>query len=140
MTFPFGLYFGWPAGAVWSNLVASVICVAFVWWRVRLRMIRQHLEQLAQRELHHQELKAHVTASAMAGRRPLMSEAEFQRNLADLLPDLNCFTCGYSGPPAGHDARHTAFLAAMDKQRRPVTDEADRMAAEYQRRAGGERM
>jgi hypothetical protein len=56
-------YFGWPAGAVWSNLLASVICVGAAWWRLRARMIAHHLEQLAQRERHHEELKAHVTAA-----------------------------------------------------------------------------
>jgi len=74
-------YFGWPLGAVWSNLIASVICAAVVWWRVKARMIahqveqaaqreRHHLEQLAQRERHHEELKAHVTATAATIPRP----------------------------------------------------------------------
>lgn len=62
-------YFGWPLGAVWSNLLASAICAAFVWWRVRTRMIAHHLEQMAQRERHHADLKAHVTA-AVAARAP----------------------------------------------------------------------
>jgi hypothetical protein len=117
MSFPFGLYFGYPAGAVWSNLIASLIAVAFVWWRVRVRMTAHHLEQLLQRARHHQDLKDHVTATALAGRSPAMSEEEFARNLAEMMPDLNCFGCGYSGPPAGHQARHAAFLAAMDAQR-----------------------
>ena len=58
-------YFGWPLGAVWSNLLASVICAAVVWWRVRARMIAHHLELLAQAEAHHLALKEHVTASAV---------------------------------------------------------------------------
>jgi hypothetical protein len=59
----FLLYFGWPAGAVYSNLLASLICALLVWWRLRARMITHHLEQLAQRERHHEEMKAHVTAA-----------------------------------------------------------------------------
>ena len=62
-------YFGWPLGAVWSNLLASAICALLVWWRVRARMIAHHAEQLAQAARHHAELKrrhdelmAHVTA------------------------------------------------------------------------------
>ena len=64
-----GLYFGWPAGAVYSNLLASAICVGLAWWRLRAKMIAHHLEQLAQRERHHDELKQHVTA-AVAARTP----------------------------------------------------------------------
>jgi hypothetical protein len=57
-------YFGWPLGAVWSNLLASVICAGALWWRVRARMIAHHLELLAQQERHHRELKAHITKTA----------------------------------------------------------------------------
>jgi hypothetical protein len=68
------LFFGWPAGGVWSNLIASVICVGFAWWRIRLRMIAHHAEALAQAARHHAErlklaadhhedLKAHITAT-----------------------------------------------------------------------------
>ena len=75
------LYFGWPAGAVYSNLLASVICAGVVWWRLRARMIAHHAEQLAQTEAHHLErialalehhetLKAHITAAAPVARRP----------------------------------------------------------------------
>ena len=64
-------YFGWPDGAVWSNLVASVICAGFVWWRLRAKMIEHHVEVLAQAarhhvdeialaEAHHVSLKKHV--------------------------------------------------------------------------------
>lgn len=60
----FLLYFGWPAGAVYSNLLASAICVAVAWWRLRARMIAHHLEHLAQAEAHHLALKEHVTAAA----------------------------------------------------------------------------
>ena len=143
MIFPFGLYFGWPAGAVWSNLAASLICGLLVWWRVRARMIAQHLERRAQAQCQHLEMKDHVTAAALASRRPLMTEEEFDRNLAEMTPDLNCFTCGYSGRPRLHAAKHAAFLAAMQAQRDappvPGTADLDQMAAEYRRR-GGEQM
>ena len=68
------LYFGLPAGAVYSNLLASAICAAFVWWRIRARMIahhaealaqaaRHHLERMSQADAHHEALKAHITAT-----------------------------------------------------------------------------
>lgn len=69
-------YFGWPLGAVYSNLLASVICAALVWWRVRARMIAHHLEQLAQRERHHAELREHVTAAVAAIPRPAPRRAK----------------------------------------------------------------
>ena len=64
-----------PAGgAVWSNLVASVVCVLVAWWRIRTRMIKHHIAQLAQSARHHKEalaqaracheaITAHVTAA-----------------------------------------------------------------------------
>ena len=66
----FLLYFGWPAGAVYSNLLASLICAVAVWWRLRARMIAHHLEVLAQNERHHLALKEHVTAAVPAVRPP----------------------------------------------------------------------
>jgi len=60
-------YFGLPYGAVWSNLLASAICAALVWWRIRARMILHHAEQLAQHERHHQALKEHIAEIAGAG-------------------------------------------------------------------------
>jgi hypothetical protein len=71
------LYFGWPAGAVYSNLLASAICAGLVWWRLRARMIAHHAEALAQAARHHAErlrqadehhdaLKAHLTAAVRA--------------------------------------------------------------------------
>jgi len=73
------LYFGWPAGAVYSNLIASLICVGVAWWRLRARIIAHHIEQIAQKErhhaeqlaqaaIHHAELKAHVTAAVTVPR------------------------------------------------------------------------
>ena len=71
------LYFGWPAGAVYSNLIASLICVGVAWWRLRARMIAHHAELVAQAaihhaerlaaaERHHEELKTHVTVTVAA--------------------------------------------------------------------------
>jgi type VI protein secretion system component VasK len=68
-------YFGWPNGAVWSNLVASLICAVLVWWRVRARLIAHHAQQLAQAAAHHkaqialarehhEALKRHIAAAA----------------------------------------------------------------------------
>lgn len=65
----FLLYFGLPAGAIWSNLAASAICVGVAWWRLRVQAITHHLERLAVAERHHRELKAHVTATVAAAAR-----------------------------------------------------------------------
>ena len=78
MSLPIGLYFGWPAGAVWSNLLASVICVAVAWWRLRARMIAQHLERLAQAERHHADLRAQADAHHEAA----LAHAERRHHLA----------------------------------------------------------
>ena len=63
-------YFGWPEGAVYSNLLASAICAGAVWWRLRARMIAHHVEVLVQAERHHRELKEHVTAARPPARQP----------------------------------------------------------------------
>jgi hypothetical protein len=62
-------YFGWPDGAVWGNLIASVVCVGLAWWRLRVQAIAHHVERMAQAERHHRELKAHVTATVAAAAR-----------------------------------------------------------------------
>jgi hypothetical protein len=73
------LFFGWPTGAVWGNLLASAICSALIWWRLHRQaaahhavMLTQaaahHLEQMAQAERHHLALREHVTAAAAAPR------------------------------------------------------------------------
>ena len=76
-------YFGIPLGAVYSNLLASVICVGFVFFRMRARMIRQHAQSLAQAKLHHQEkldqAEAHHQAAmeqAGADHQALVKQAE----------------------------------------------------------------
>lgn len=63
------LYFGWPDGAVWANLIASVVCVGAAWWRLRVQAITHHLERMAQAERFHRELKTHVTATVTAAAR-----------------------------------------------------------------------
>jgi hypothetical protein len=54
----FLFYFGWPDGAVWSNLLASLVCVGLAWWRLRAKSVAHHAEQLAQEARHHRELMA----------------------------------------------------------------------------------
>lgn len=49
------LYFGWPSGAVYSNLLASLICAVVVFVRLKARLIEQHAEVLAQNARHHEQ-------------------------------------------------------------------------------------
>jgi hypothetical protein len=49
------VFFGWPGGGVWSNLLASAICVGVAWWRLRAKMIAHHAAQMAQAARHHKE-------------------------------------------------------------------------------------
>jgi hypothetical protein len=49
------LYFGYPSGAVYSNLIASVICVGMAWWRLRAQNVRQHVQAMALQARHHAE-------------------------------------------------------------------------------------
>jgi uncharacterized protein YqfA (UPF0365 family) len=62
MTGILAAYFGYPFGAVWSNLIASAICAVLVWWRVRAKMIRHHADQMAQAAAHHRERAAQAAA------------------------------------------------------------------------------
>lgn len=41
-----GYYFGWPDGAVWSNLLASVIWAAPALWHLHRKIKRNHREQM----------------------------------------------------------------------------------------------
>lgn len=64
-----GFYFGWYQGAVYSNLLASGICAALVWWRARVHVARareQHARHLADQ---HEATRAHLAehAEALAG-------------------------------------------------------------------------
>lgn len=82
-----------PAGgAVYSNLVASLVCAVVVWWRLRTRMIAHHVQQLAQNARHHEEKMAqadthhkalieHVTKAVNGGTQD--SRGPLQRKLAD---------------------------------------------------------
>jgi hypothetical protein len=67
-------YFGWSEGAVWSNLVASAICAAFVWWRLRARIIAHHAAVLVQAERHHAEHMAAVDLKTPGGLTAVMDE------------------------------------------------------------------
>ena len=67
-------YFGWPDGAVWSNLLASVICAGVVWWRLRARMIAHHAEQLAQSARHHKEHMAAIRTASVSVPQKLLDD------------------------------------------------------------------
>ena len=67
-------YFGWPDGAVWSNLLASAICAAFVWWRLRARIIAHHAAMLIQADRHHAEHMAAVDLKTPGGLTAVMDE------------------------------------------------------------------
>lgn len=83
-------YFGiggdgpWYEGAVYSNLVASVLCGGFAWWRVRVQM-RRHRDRSDQTvkaalNAHHAE----TTATLAAHREQLATQqAEHAAALAD---------------------------------------------------------
>jgi len=79
----FTLYFGWPAGAVYSNLLASAICAALVWWRIRARMIAHHVEQLAQRDRHHAEHMDALSLETPGGLAAVMAEVKDARMAAE---------------------------------------------------------
>lgn len=59
---PFGLFFGWPAGGVWPNLVASAIWAAPAGAALVRKLHRQHADRQAQAERHHVELMAQAAA------------------------------------------------------------------------------
>jgi hypothetical protein len=70
----FLFYFGWPDGAVWSNLLASVICAGVVWWRLRARMIAHHVEQLAQAERQHKEHMSAIRTASVSVPQKLLDD------------------------------------------------------------------
>ena len=78
-----GFYFGWPLGAVYSNLLASAICAALVWWRLRAKMIAHHLEQAAQRERHHAEHMDALDLDTPGGLAAVMAEVKDARMAAE---------------------------------------------------------
>lgn len=53
-------YIGIPYGAVWSNLIASGICVGAAYLRLRTRAAAHHLEQIEHQKRLHEQLKAHL--------------------------------------------------------------------------------
>ena len=67
-------YFGWPDGAVWSNLVASAICSVVIWWRLRARIIAHHAAMLIQADRHHAEHMAAVDLKTPGGLTAVMDE------------------------------------------------------------------
>jgi hypothetical protein len=52
-------FFAWPAGSVWSNLLASAILGGFSLYLVLRKMARNHAERLAQAQAHHNEAGDH---------------------------------------------------------------------------------
>jgi ABC-type nickel/cobalt efflux system permease component RcnA len=63
-------WFGWPDGAVLTNLIASAICVAFGMWRAVkwLRRIHHHAEQAASHAKKASEDARAAHAHALAAR------------------------------------------------------------------------
>jgi len=54
------IFFGWPNGQVWPNLVASAVtsatAILALGWRVLKRLDRHHEARMAQDRQHHQTL------------------------------------------------------------------------------------
>lgn len=59
---PFGVFFGWPAGGVWSNLLASAILAIPGGFALARKLRNQHRQRMAQAERHHTEQLAQATA------------------------------------------------------------------------------
>lgn len=110
----FLLFFAWPGGGVWSNLIASVICVGAAWWRLRARMIAHHLEVLAQAERHHLAIRARITTCCGA---PLWRG--------------RCAGCGHRQPAGGVPPRQT-------REQPPWTWPGELLGRWQARRAGRE--
>jgi hypothetical protein len=49
------VFFSWPNGSIWSNILAWVICGALAILWARRKMIAHHKEQLAQIAANHQQ-------------------------------------------------------------------------------------
>lgn len=61
------IHFGWPAGDVWGNLLASGICAAVVYWRARIHLRRQaahHAEQHARTHAMLEQIHEHLGIDA----------------------------------------------------------------------------
>lgn len=65
------LFFAWPAGGVWSNVIASVICfaVAWLWARRHIRLLHRQVRDLHARhdETHRRVTELHDQLIAAAG-------------------------------------------------------------------------
>ncbi len=63
----YDIFFAWPNGQVWPNLVASGItsasAVGVFAWRVLGKLEKHHEARMAQDRLHHQETLKAVTAT-----------------------------------------------------------------------------
>jgi hypothetical protein len=51
----FELFFGWPAGGVWSNIVASVLWGAPAVYAILRKITKNHAEHLRLLRSHHEE-------------------------------------------------------------------------------------
>jgi hypothetical protein len=51
-------FFSWPAGSIWSNMLAWVLCggLAFAW--THRVLVRRHREQMAKLEAIHEHLRS----------------------------------------------------------------------------------
>ncbi len=76
-------YFGWPEGAVWSNLLASAICAAIVWWRLKARIVAHHVETRLRDERHHAEHMAALSLDTPGGLAAVMSEVRDAKAAAE---------------------------------------------------------
>lgn len=72
------VFFAWPAGGIWSNLIASAIWAApagaLAVWRMRVHLARHRDELHARHDAHEQALAAlHAKVDAIQRRAPIGS-------------------------------------------------------------------
>ena len=108
-------YFGLPAGAVWSNLVASLICVGVAWWRIRAKLIAHHAQALAQAVRHHQE----SMAQSAAQHQQLMVQARAHHDKLMAHVTATAAEPQVSAGSTPFDSRERLDGAAAGKLRRP---------------------
>ena len=77
------MFFAWPDGSVYSNLLASAICAAIVWWRLQARIVAHHLEARLQAERHHAEHMAALSLDTPGGLAAVMSEVRDAKAAAE---------------------------------------------------------
>jgi hypothetical protein len=80
---PWDVFFGWPAGGVWSNLVASLIWATPAGIALARKLRRQHAERMSQAERHHVEQMAQATAHHNELKLQVARHAENLANRAD---------------------------------------------------------